>query len=375
MRTKIVIFAVAAIVGFATFTQAEKKAPDASFQKKTLHRIAFGSCTRQMQDAPLLNTVVAAKPDLFLMIGDVIYPDINDEATGLLDPWPNENSVERIKQVYAQIAAKREWQNLQKNIPMIAVWDDHDYGINDGSGDFSLKVESQQLFLDFFDEPANSERRKTPGIYDAKIFGPDGKRVQIILLDTRYFRTPPLPDNRSAEEKKVLNIAGRYAPNEDPTATVLGETQWSWLEAQLSKPAELRLLVSSYPVIPYELGRDAWGNFPLERKKLFDLIGETKADGVIILSGDVHFSEISKTDEGPYPLLDFTSSALAAPSVGNENLANSLRISKTYAEVNFGLLEIDWKGQPAPQVSLKAVGLDGVVAFEHKISIESLRKE
>jgi alkaline phosphatase D len=375
MRTKIVIFAVAAIVGFATFTQAEKKAPDASFQKKTLHRIAFGSCTRQMQDAPLLNTVVAAKPDLFLMIGDVIYPDINDEATGLLDPWPNENSVERIKQVYAQIAAKPEWQNLQKNIPMIAVWDDHDYGINDGSGDFSLKVESQQLFLDFFDEPANSERRKTPGIYDAKIFGPNGKRVQIILLDTRYFRTPPLPDTRSAEEKIALNIAGRYAPNEDPTATVLGKTQWRWLEEQLKKPAEVRLLVSSYPLIPYELGRDCWGNFPLERKKLFDLIGETKADGVIILSGDVHFSEISKTDEGPYPLLDFTSSALAAPSVGNENLANSLRISKTYAEVNFGLLEIDWKAQPAPQVSLKAVGLDGVVAFEHKISIESLRKE
>jgi alkaline phosphatase D len=129
------------------------------------------------------------------------------------------------------------------------------------------------------------------------------------------------------------------------------------------------------PVIPYELGRDAWGNFPLERKKLFDLIGEKKADGVIILSGDVHFSEISKTDEGPYPLLDFTSSALAAPSTGNEKLANSLRISKKYAEVNFGLVEIDWNAQPAPLVTLKAVGLDGKVAFEHKISLESLRKK
>ena len=66
----------------------------------------------------------------------------------------------------------------------------------------------------------------TPGIYQARIFGPEGKRVQIILLDTRYFRTPPLRDNRSAEEKRALNIVGRYAPNEDPLATVLGETQW-----------------------------------------------------------------------------------------------------------------------------------------------------
>lgn len=342
-------------------------------QEEPLRRIAFGSCTRQMQDAPLLNTVVAAKPDLFLMIGDVIYPDINEEATAPLDPWPTDTSLQRIKQTYAQMAAKPEYQNLRKNIPMMAVWDDHDYGINDGSADFTLKVESQQLFLDFFDEPANSPRRKTPGIYDAKIFGPEGKRVQIILLDTRYFRTPPLPDTRSDKEKKALNIAGRYAPNEAPDATVLGETQWRWLAEQFRKPAELRLLVSSYPLIPHELGRDCWGNCPLERKKLFKLIGDTKASGVVILSGDVHFAEISKTGEGPYPLLDFTSSALAAPSVGGEALKNSFRISKAYADVNFGLVEIDWKAQPAPQVTLKAIGLDGTAVFEHQVSLDDLR--
>jgi alkaline phosphatase D len=256
---------------------------------------------------------------------------------------------------------------------MMAVWDDHDYGINDGSSNFPLKDQTRQLFLNFFDEPADSERRKTPGIYDAKILGPEGKRVQIILLDTRYFRTPPLPDARSAEEKKALNIAGRYAPNSDPKATVLGDTQWRWLEEQLRKPAEVRLLVSSYPLIPYELGRDAWGNFPLERQKLFRLIGKTQANGVVILSGDVHFAEISKTDEGPYPLIDFTSSALAAPSVGGEIFINSLRISETYAEVNFGLVEIDWGAQPAPRVTLKAIGLDGTPVIEHQIGLEELR--
>ncbi len=359
-----VVVVLATLIAFAQTAMA---------QEKLLQRIAFGSCTRQMQDAPLLNTVVAANPDLFLMIGDVIYPDINDEATALIDPWPNENSIDRINQVYAQMAAKPEYQNLKNNIPMMAVWDDHDYGINDGGSDFSLKDQTQKLFLDFFDEPANSERRKTPGIYDAKIFGPDGKRVQIILLDVRYFRTTPLPDTRSAEEKKALNIAGRNAPNGDPKATVLGKTQWRWLEEQFRKPAEVRLLVSAYPVIPHELGKDAWGNFPLERQNLFKLIEQTKANGVIILSGDVHFSEISKTDEGPYPIFEFTSSPLAAPSVGNENFANSLRISKTYAEVNFGLIEIDWEAQPAPLVTLKAIGLDGTPVIEQQISLEDLQ--
>jgi alkaline phosphatase D len=343
-------------------------------QDETLQRIAFGSCARQMQDAPLFNTVAAAKPDLFLMLGDVVYPDINDEATALLDPWPNEDTLERIKQVYAQMAAKPEYQKLKENVPMLAVWDDHDYGINDGSGDFIYKDESQQLFLDFFAEPADSERRKTPGIYTVKTYGPQGKRVQIILLDTRYFRTPPTPDTRSAEEKKALNIAGRYAVSDDPAATVLGETQWRWLEQQLRQPAEVRLLVSSYPLVPTELGRDAWGNFPRERQRLFDLIATTKANGVIVLSGDVHFSEISRTDEGPYPLYDFTSSPLAAPSVGNEHFVNSFRISPTYAEVNYGLVEIDWQAQPVPLVTLKVIGLDGNSVFEQQIGLDKLQE-
>ena len=102
----------------------------------------------------------------------------------------------------------------------------------------------------FFNEPAGSERRKNPGIYDVKTFGSEGKQVQIILLDTRYFRTPPLPDTRSDTEKKALNIVGRYAPNEDPAANVLGQNQWRWLEKQLQQPVELRLLVSSYPLAP-----------------------------------------------------------------------------------------------------------------------------
>jgi len=338
-----------------------------------LQKIAFGSCVQQMRDAPLLNTVVAAKPDLFLMIGDVVYPDINDEATALLDHWPRKDTVKRIKQVYAQMSVKPEYQNLKNNIPIMAVWDDHDYGVNDGDATFVLKEESQKLFLDFFDEPADSQRRKTPGIYDAKIIGPEGKRVQIILLDTRYFRSPPLPDKRTNQEKKILNIAGRYRPNNNTAATILGKTQWRWLEEQFRKPAELRLLVSSYPVIPHELGRDAWGNFPLERKKIFKLIETTKANGVVILSGDVHFAEISKTEESPYPLVEFTSSALAAPSVGNEKFKNSYRISKTYSEVNFGLVEIDWQAQPAPQVTLKAIGLNGKVVFKQKISSSEMR--
>jgi len=342
-------------------------------QDEMLRKIALGSCIEQMRDVPIMDTVVAAKPDLFLMIGDVVYPDVNDEGTALIKPWPPENFVQRMEQVYVQMAAKPEFQRLKKNIPIMAVWDDHDYGMNDGAADFIFKKESQQLFLDFFDEPTDSVRRQTPGIYEAKIFGPEGKRVQVILLDTRYFRTPPSLDTRSAAEKKALNIVGRYAPNKDPKATVLGDTQWHWLEKQLLKPAEIRLLVSSYPLIANELGKDAWGNFPLERQKLFNLIEKTKANGIILLSGDVHFSEISQTDEGPYPLVEFTSSAMAARASKKENLKNSYRISTAYSKHNFGVVEIDWGATPAPTVMLKTLDLDGKPVFEHQINLKELQ--
>ena len=335
-------------------------------------RIAFGSCARHQREQPIWNSVVDAEPDLFIHLGDAIYPDVNDEETALIDPWPNDNSLARIEDAFARVAARPEFARMQKNVPMMAVWDDHDYGINDGDREWALKKESQQLFLDFFGEPVDSARRATPGVHDARTFGAASRRVQIILLDTRYFRSSPLPDTRSVDQKKALNIGGRYAPSIDPDATVLGNTQWRWLEEQLRQPAEVRLLVSGYPIVPTELGRDAWGNFPLERQRLFDLIGETKANGVIFLTGDVHFSEISQSDEGPYPMLDFTSSPLAAPSVGNEDLANSRRISPAYARENFGLVEVNWDAPAGPQVILRVMDIAGAQVFRHVVPLATL---
>jgi alkaline phosphatase D len=269
-------------------------------------------------------------------------------------------------------AGRPEFIRLRDQVPVMAVWDDHDFGINDGDRTFGLKEESQQLFLDFHGEPADSKRRSTPGTYDSRIFGPEGRRTQVILLDGRYFRSPPVPDTRSDEEKQALNIAGRYAPSADPNATILGAAQWRWLKEQLRQPAEVRLLVSGYPVVPTELGRDAWGNFPLERQRLFDLIEETGANGAIFLSGDVHFSEISRSDEGPYPMLDFTSSPLAAPGVGNESLTNSRRVSDTYAQENFGLVEIDWEAETSPLVAFRVMDIDGSEVMRHEVSLNSL---
>jgi alkaline phosphatase D len=324
-----------------------------------------------MREQPIWETIVNTKPDLFLHLGDVIYPDITDDEKALLDPWPSPESIDRFKACYA--AAAIRIAPLRRNVPVMAVWDDHDFGINDGSGNYPLKAESQQLFLDFFGEPGDSQRRLTPGIYDSQIMGNPGERVQVILLDTRYFRTPPTPDTRSREEKERLSIEGRWAPNPARSATILGDAQWRWLAEQLQRPAEVRLIACGYPVVSKEVGRDAWGNFPRERQRLFDLIGTTAANGVIFLSGDVHFSEISQTDEGPYPLLDFTSSALAAPYTGAAAFTNPYRISAPYTAENFGLIEIDWKTKRGPVLRMRVIALDGSTAREHHVELDTLK--
>jgi alkaline phosphatase D len=258
---------------------------------------------------------------------------------------------------------------------VLATWDDHDYGVNDGGAGYSRKVESQQIMLDFYGVPADSPRRKRAGVYESWRFGPEGKRVQIILLDLRYFRSRATKDTRSAEEKARLNLVGWYVPSEDPAATVLGAEQWAWLEAQLRLPADLRVIGSSTQVIASEKGMESWGNFPLERKRLYDLIGSTGAKGVVFISGDVHFSEISRTNEGPYPLFDFTSSGLTNSHPGWAAAVNPHRVGPVaYAGPNFGLLQIDWNAA-APAVTMETRTLTGAVALSQKILLGGLKSK
>src|SRR5262249_8359183 len=178
-----------------------------------------------------------------------------------------------------QLAAVPGWQKLKQTCPVYATWDDHDYGENDAGAEYPRKVESQKLFLDFFGEPADSPRRKREGVYDARVFGPADQRVQVILLDTRYFRGPLKKKAKSAPSE------GPYVPNTDKTSTMLGEAQWKWLEEQLRVPARVRLLVSSIQVVAEDHGHEKWANLPHERERLFKLLKDTRAAGVVLLSG------------------------------------------------------------------------------------------
>lgn len=294
---------------------------------KALRRIAFGSCVDQNKPQPVWEPLSQYDPQLFLMLGDNVYADAEEPAMFV--------------DAYQRLADNAGFASFRGRTPFVAIWDDHDYGRNDAGQEYPLKKESQQYLLDFFDEPADSVRRTREGLYDAFVVGPEGQRVQIIVLDTRYFRTTLTPISPS-----------RYRNYDGDDATMLGEAQWRWLQAQLQTPAELRLLVSSVQVVSDTHDRERWGVFPQQRQRLLKLIGDSKANGLIVLSGDRHRGEVSRLEGSAvgYPLYDVTSSSLNRPAPEHED--NPTRVGDLVTVANYATIDVVWEGQAHVVVEL-----------------------
>uniref|UniRef100_A0ACD5YU21 Uncharacterized protein n=1 Tax=Avena sativa TaxID=4498 RepID=A0ACD5YU21_AVESA len=337
-----------------------RAAPNAT---AVVSRIAFGSCANQSAPQPVWEAIVGFDPQVFIWLGDNVYGDnkrpsrvFGRERT--VGPWRNlprfyPATEEELRGKYELAKAIPGYAKLRERAQVIGTWDDHDYGLNDAGKEYSGKVFSQRLLLDFLDEAEDSSRRKQAGVYASYMFGPEGKRVKVIMLDTRYHRDPLLSDG-----------------------TILGDPQWQWLERELHGPqSEITIIGSSIQVVSNLSATtgpmfyvESWARFPRERERLFRLIDSSKRNGVLFISGDVHFGEIARFDCGAkYPLYDITSSGLTQ-SVENsvpEIFQSVMRLlawltptpmrvfnpncrhkSCSYGQPNFGAIEIDWNAVP-----------------------------
>lgn len=365
--------------------------------ERILHRIAFGSCNSPVDATPVWESVNHRRPDAWIWLGDTVYAD-SPTPEGPTPAARARVALDRLPQLYARQLAQPGYALLRQRARILGTWDDHDYGMNDLGADWIGREEAQQHFLDFYGEPTDSPRRRRPGVYAAYRFGPPGRTIQVILLDTRYFRAPLLRGD-SREADWVDGRRGPYVPSRDPNATLLGAEQWTWLEALLREPADLRLLVSSIQVIPDDHRFEKWGNFPQERRRLLRLLANTGEGGVVILSGDRHAGELSQFDparepdgkelDPGYPLLELTSSALtrSAPTTFGGQLAasapkamvfrhelNRHRLGSLLPYNHFGLISVDWEAKDGPAVTL-ALHLDhGEEVLRHRVSLASLRR-
>ncbi|MAG93262.1 MAG: phosphodiesterase [Planctomycetaceae bacterium] len=323
-------------------------------QEQPVSRVLFGSCTKQDRPMPIFEAILAQQPELFIFLGDNIYADTTD--------------MDVMRAKYAKLKTDAAFAKLLKTCPILATWDDHDYGANDAGADYEKRVESQRIFLDFWGDPADSVRRKRPGVYDARVFGPAGKRLQVILLDTRYFRGPLKTGPR--------RTGGPYLPTDDDRITMLGEAQWKWLERQLRKPAEIRVIASSIQCVAEAAGQETWSNLPRQRQRLFELITKTKAEGVLIVSGDRHWAELSVQKEStPYPIYDITSSSFNQIHERGTPTTNKYRaVPTTYHRENFGEITIDWNASD-PSIELRVLDANRRARITKGLKLSQLRAQ
>ncbi|MBL4800774.1 MAG: alkaline phosphatase family protein [Emcibacter sp.] len=351
------------LAGLATFssqTARTEPLPHAipDIRTKTLSRIVFGSCCHQDKPQPIWDKILERQPELFIFLGDNIYGDTRDMTI--------------LKAKYDKQA--KNYARIRQESDVMAIWDDHDFGENDAGKHYPFRDPSKALFFDFWNEPEDSPRRRPDdGIYTSRLYGPEDRRVHIILPDLRYNRDNlrTVTTKRHAKERDLAGL-GPYLPIADESQTMLGNAQWQWLEQQMQIPAKIKIIGSSLQFLASQPGWEAWSNFPHERQRLIDLIQKYKVDGVFIISGDTHWSELScQTQNVPYPLWDMTSSGLTetwANVSPNAYRWNDL----SFAGQNFGAIYIDWDLND-PLVIFEVRDVQGNRVFQHSILLSSLR--
>ena len=280
-------------------------------------KIGFGSCIDETKPQPIWEAVEKENLNDFFFVGDNVYGDLDSGELSNMGP--------------AYEKQEENFPNWLKNLKPLAIWDDHDYGLNDGGVEYTLKKEAQKLFLDFWNIDIKDERHKREGIYFAESRQIKDKKILLIGLDTRYFRSPLEGEKRD------------YQSTLDISKTILGNEQWKWLERTFQEEADIIILVSSIQILATNHGFEKWSNFPHEKERLLSLIKQFKKP-VVLVSGDRHKAGIYKQDN----LYELTSSSLNKPlprwlvAVWDET--DPLLLGKMHYDMNYGLISINSSG-------------------------------
>jgi len=282
-------------------------------------KFAFGSClyiNDEMWDRKgkpyggeyfILNSIYEKKPDFMIWLGDNIYLREGDwnTKTGIYYRWTHTRSIP-------------EFQPLLANVHQYGIWDDHEFGPNDSDRGFWNKNTALQAFKDFM---GNTEYVfENEGITSKFEWGD----CDFFLLDNRWWK----------------------APNglKDSTKPYFGEKQLQWLiDNLIYSNAKFKFICGGGQILNPLQVFENYSNYSVERQKLLDAISKYKIKGVVFITGDRHFSELSKLTLNDGTIVyDYTSSTLSAGENKkgcSEN--NPLRIDGTcYDSRNFGLIEV-----------------------------------
>jgi alkaline phosphatase D len=320
-------------------------------------RIGLASCIAHWRARPALRHAASRNPSAFLFLGDNIYADTTDP--------------EVMRSGYARLAAGEAFQQLREQAEVFAVWDDHDYGRNDAGRNFPFREGAERIFEEFWRLPPEDPRRERPGIYGVERISAGGMDVQLILLDTRFFRSPL----RRLPADAAQTVDGPYARTPSPSATILGSAQWDWLTELLqgpkADPPDLRIIASSIQVLAEYHGWESWSNFPREQERLLALIRDNLTIPTLIVSGDRHFSELSSREVMGMRLVDVTASSVNIAYPEDEPTENDHRVGGYFLEPN--TTDLLLRAGEEPTVTVRTFDADGTVVLRYEISWDNDR--
>ncbi|MFN3464989.1 MAG: alkaline phosphatase D family protein, partial [Terricaulis sp.] len=291
-------------------------------RNRTAFRAAFGSCARLQIDTDqrIFSVAQALEPDLMFFLGDNIYAD-SIEPSAIADLYRRQREIERVKPFI-------------KNTPCLAIWDDHDFAVNDSDRTNPIREQAFAHFKNYWANPSYGTP-STPGIFFKYAYG----GVDFFFLDGRYNRDP-------ADAPDI------------PGKSMLGAEQKAWLKDELrASRAPFKVLVSGGGFSKGERGGDSWAVYTHERDELFDFIRDNRIEGVFGISGDSHMGELNcvpRSEQGAYDFYDMCSSPLANyPDSDFVDQMPEVRIRGVYTRsCNIGLMSFSFDDGPRMSYTL-----------------------
>lgn len=278
------------------------------------------------------NTIGTFNPDAMLLLGDNVYID---------DP----ESIIMQQYTYQRRQSRPEWRALTARTPTFTIWDDHDFSTNDswGGPDVAIPFWKKDWVFPTFRQnwanPGYAGGDDQPGCWYSFQIGD----VDFIMLDCRYYRTDPNGDELS----------------------MLGPVQMDWLKKQINDSSGTFVVLCSS--VPWDFrtkgdSLDTWNGYKEERNRILDFIGESKKEGVLLLSADRHRSDAWKIErDGIYGLYEFMSSRLTNQHV-HDRMEKAGAIFSYNALQSFGLVTFDTKVED-PTITYDIINIDGENQF------------
>jgi alkaline phosphatase D len=305
-------------------------------------RFAICSCLYDKDHEPAIwRTLIKQKPQVILFIGDSVYADKGADRWGAtpLHLWRR----------FCEARLTLEIYYSRKLIPILAVWDDHDFGADDGGAEtYPYVKESQENFMQFFAQDESHCRwlSRGPGVSSAIHLGSQ----LFLLLDDRSFR-------------KRQGSTDRYAH--------WGEKQENWFLDLISRNPGPTWLFNGSQIFPMMLYKESVSGD--HKEQFHGLLKKLKSlsSRVIFGSGDVHFSEISKIEKSAvgYPTYEITSSSMHSRGIpGAPDLIPNWRRTVGTGQRNFVLIESTAQGHGA-QFSATSLGKTGQVLFRENLTV------